>query len=134
MGSKLCTSCISGLSWDLTKLACVNCGNGKVEKNETFDDGGLGGVLSDCTGAYVGYVCSGGTTTTPSVCTCLPGFSGNPCQTTCGDGLVAGSEVCDDGNLGGCLPDCSGVQTNYTCTSGSPSTPSVCNCMTGYSH
>ena len=133
VGSKKCTSCTAGLNWDLTKLACINCGNGKKETNETCDDAAHGGCLPDCSGSNVGYSCSGGSSTTPSVCVCLPGYSGSPCITHCGDGLVAGTEVCDDGGLGGCLPDCSGITTNFSCTPGSPTSASICNCMTGYS-
>ena len=35
--------------------------------------------------------------------------------------------------MGGCLPDCSGPSNNFSCSQGSPSSPSVCVCLTGYS-
>lgn len=109
VGSKKCTQCNAGLTWDATKLSCINCGNGFLETNETCDDGGAGRCLADCSGPMPLYVCTGGDYSHPSVCVCIPGYSGDPCVTVCGDGFVAGTEVCDDGNLGGCLPDCSGT-------------------------
>jgi fibro-slime domain-containing protein len=45
----------------------------------------------------------------------LSGFAhtSTHCVTTCGDGIVAGAEVCDDGkndgSYGGCLPGCTGL-------------------------
>jgi hypothetical protein len=45
-----------------------------------------------------GVLCSGqGTCTQPNYCTCDPGFSGPDCEVECGDGVVMGSETCDDG-------------------------------------
>lgn len=40
------------------------------------------------------------------------------CTTDCGDGIIAGSEICDDGSTDGlgCLADCSGVNSSYVCT------------------
>ena len=69
-GSKVCTQCVSGLTWNNTLKSCVNCGNGKVEKNETCDDGANGGCKSDCTASNTNFTCSGGSFTTPSVCVC----------------------------------------------------------------
>ena len=96
------------MTWDMTKLSCIICGNGKLEINETCDDGGTGRCLPDCSGPSQGSICSGGSSSTPSICSCYPGFAGVSCATLCGDGLVAGNEICDDGGLGGCLSDCSG--------------------------
>ena len=121
------------MTWDTTKLSCIICGNGKLEKNETCDDGGLGKCLPDCSGPIANAICSGGSSSTPSICTCSPGFVGVSCTTLCGDGLVVGNEICDDGGLGGCLPDCSGATQNYTCSAGSPTTASVCSCSIGFS-
>ena len=45
-----------------------------------------------------GVLCSGqGACTQPNYCTCDPGFSGPDCEVECGDGVVMGSETCDDG-------------------------------------
>jgi len=45
------------------------------------------------------------------------------CTTSCGDGIVAGVEVCDDSNIDGigCLADCSGPSFGYSCDMSSPS-------------
>lgn len=45
---------------------------------------------------------------------------------------MVGNEICDDSLLGGCLLDCSDAHPNYTCTSGSPTSPSVCTCRGGF--
>eukprot|EP01067_Filipodium_phascolosomae_P000270 Filipodium_phascolosomae@DN1224_c0_g1_i1.p1 len=57
------------------------------------------------------------------------GFVSDPCFTVCGDGIIAGEEVCDDGNTwlrDGCSPQCQ-WETNpghgrfsYDCSTGSP--------------
>ncbi|MBK8156759.1 MAG: DUF4215 domain-containing protein [Streptococcus sp.] len=52
-----------------------------------------------------GFICKGAI---PDVCTAI-----------CGDGKVVGVEVCDDANAVdglGCLPDCSGMVSGYSCT------------------
>lgn len=41
--------------------------------------------------------------------------------------MVKNGEVCDDGNLGGCLSNCTGPTPGYSCTSGSLFTPSICS-------
>jgi hypothetical protein len=43
------------------------------------------------------------------------------------------NEACDDGGKGGCLPDCSGMNLNYSCTGGNLTSPSLCVCLPGYS-
>lgn len=67
---------------------------------ETCDDSAAGGCSSNCTGPNTNFTCSGGSTTTPSICSCLTGFSkvGTLCLPVCGDAQVVGNEVCDDGN------------------------------------
>lgn len=50
-------------------------------------------------------------------------------MTTCGDGVIAGSEECDDGNADpddGCAPTCS-VEGGWSCTG----QPSVCTTICG---
>lgn len=55
-------------------------------------------------------------------CVCPPGFHGSgklgDCQTICGDGFVAGVEMCDDGNVhvgDGCSDTCS-VENHFQCS------------------
>jgi hypothetical protein len=112
------------------------------------DDGNLDGCKNDCTGPNADYSCSGGNSTSPSICTCLmsnsqpsgstcscvAGFSlvAGQCSPICGNGLLHGSETCDDGGIG-CLLDCSGAKENFTCTGGSSSTPTLCSCIAGLS-
>ena len=109
------------------------CGDAKVVGSELCDDGSLGGCLPDCSGANANFSCSGGSPTTPSVCVCSVGFSasGTLCLPTCGDGKMVGNEGCDDGNLGGCLSDCSGANVNFTCSGGSSSSQTICVCSEG---
>ena len=39
-GSKLCTQCASGFTWESSIKKCLSCGNGFVEIGEVCDDGG----------------------------------------------------------------------------------------------
>ena len=67
------------------------CGDGVLQAGEECDDGNTvdgDGCSSSCQIARsleleAGYVCP---------------IPGEPCQTVCGDGIVAGKEECDDGN------------------------------------
>jgi fibro-slime domain-containing protein len=94
--------------------ACVRiwvCGNGKIDPGEACDDGNTtsgDGCSSTCT-VEAGYTC-------PNV-----GGSGGPCvkakPNTCGDGILGGTEQCDDGNTtsgDGCSSTCK-VEAGYTC-------------------
>jgi cysteine-rich repeat protein len=75
------------------------CGDGRVDPNETCDDGNLDG----------GDGCS-------ELCQledgCEPAPDGTPgCQTVCGDGVLSPGEECDGGSDAmeygaGCAPDC----------------------------
>ena len=52
------------------------------------------------------------------------------CKGICGDGMVKPGEICDDGGLDNstdCLSTCMGPVPGYTCTSGTPTTPSLCS-------
>ena len=65
-------------------LCTPTCGNGKVEGTEVCDDGNNAdnaGCKTDCSGAMLGYTCSGGNITTASTCTPL-----------CGDGIIIAPE------------------------------------------
>ncbi len=78
------------------------CGDSKRVSAENCDDG-LGTANEGCkpgcvTGPYDGWHCSGGTPT-----------NADSCVTQCGDGHIAGLEVCEDGNtanLDGCDSAC----------------------------
>jgi fibro-slime domain-containing protein len=96
-------------------VACVDiwvCGNGHVDPGEACDDGNTvsgDGCSADCAQVEAGYTC-------PDV-----SGSGGPCvkapANTCGDGIVAGNEQCDDGNVNsgdGCSSSCA-VEAGYTC-------------------
>jgi large repetitive protein len=120
------SSCVCSPGYSLTSNVCMPiCGNGVIDVTETCDDGGQGGCLSNCTGVKAGYMC---TSANPSVCSCLSGYSGFPCLAVCNDGMLVGSEVCDDGTLNGCKSDCTGANPDYTCTGGNETSPSVCTC------
>lgn len=77
------------------------------------DDGtndGIGCAVG-CGGNAVGWLCAGGTPT-----------SADTCNPICGDGLIKGTEACDDSNTNsgdGCSNSCT-VETGWTC-SGTPS-------------
>ncbi len=78
---------------------------------------GTGGCSADCTTVEPGFTC-------PNV-----GGNGGPCTKApanrCGDGVVAGNELCDDGNTtsgDGCSSSCA-VEAGYTCpTANAPCT------------
>jgi fibro-slime domain-containing protein len=80
------------------------CGNGIIEPPETCDSIPFNNDLGDgCTPLCMAE---------PS---CPPG--GGPCTTKCGDGIVLGSEQCDDGNAvsgDGCSPTCQ-MEAGFTC-------------------
>ena len=76
------------------------------------------GCKTDCSGPLTGFSCSGGSQTTPDIC-----------DTICGDGLVLGTENCDDGSddLNGCYTGChSGSWPTWVCTGGSPTSATIC--------
>ena len=87
----------------LWTVATNVCGDGLVVRGETCDneDKIIGdGIkcLDDCSGNYIGWLCEGGSTTSPTIC-----------DTVCGDSVVLQDEYCDDGNLedwDGCNHEC----------------------------
>lgn len=83
---------------------------------EVCDDGvnsGAGGCDIGCDAPVLGWSCTAGSTTSPSVC-----------HEICGDGIVTISQACDDNNLiSG--DGCSGIcieEPGFDCTGA----PSVC--------
>lgn len=135
-GSLLCTSCPLNQIWDKVQKNCTYCGNGKVDsgQGESCDDQAKGGCNALCTNSNTNFTCTGGSSTAPSVCVCQTGFllNGSLCLPVCGDGKKVGSEACDDNKSGGCKDDCSAPVTNYTCSGGSSTAPSICTCKPGY--
>ncbi|CAI2375785.1 unnamed protein product [Moneuplotes crassus] len=109
------------------------CGDGFIISPEVCDDNNNNngdGCNSDCTAVESNWACSGSSLTTKSVCTkCTQGFyqndPSNPteCIPQCGDGYVAGSETCDDGNTienDGCSSDCGKIELGWECGQASP--------------
>ncbi|CAI2359943.1 unnamed protein product [Moneuplotes crassus] len=117
-------------SWNSTsdKTDCTDkCGDGVIIKtmpSQYCDDGNLNeedGCSSTCN-QEVGYVCTGGSTTAPSVC-----------SEDCGDGRKVGDEACDDGGKAdhdGCSSTCT-IELGYICTGGSETNPDTCNPICG---
>ncbi|MFA5828867.1 MAG: MopE-related protein, partial [Candidatus Shapirobacteria bacterium] len=95
------------------------CGNGLTESGETCDDANIhdnDGCSSTCS-AESGFNCNG----SPSVCT-----------TTCGDGIIAGSEQCEAGQC--CNPlTCHYVSPSIQCRAqtGICDTPEYCSGSNG---
>ena len=97
----------------------VVCGNGIVQAGEACDDGNAtdgDGCSSTCV-VEGGYTCTPTTVGSgPSVCTLDP---------VCGDGTVAGTEICDDGNVvsgDGCSATCT-IESGYKCLNGPAAGP-----------
>ena len=66
---------------------------------------------------------------------CTYGNSPNDaiCNEICGDGLIVGSEVCDDGsqNGEGCNSSCSGPESGWSCSYGNFPFDAVCSEICG---
>jgi len=125
--------CSCNAGFHVSGSVCLpTCGDGLVVGNEVCDDTAQGGCLSDCSAAHSNYTCTSGSPSSPSVCSCKTGFSGASCNPVCGDGKLVGNEVCDDTNSGGCTANCLAVNSNYTCSGGSPTTATVCSCLPGF--
>ncbi len=102
-----------------------DCGNGVLNLYEVCDDGntiGGDGCTADCRGVEFGYVCN--VLGQPCKKATDPGKTDddpnkNPTgQSVCGNGIVEGSEACDDMNTiagDGCSSDCMTVEAGWTC-------------------
>jgi cysteine-rich repeat protein len=94
--------------------ACVVCGDGVVEGTEQCDDGNA--VNNDtCSNACVTATCSDGVRNQGEMGT----DCGGPCSAcvACGDGVVTGTEQCDDGNAVN-NDTCSNACVTATCSDG----------------
>lgn len=104
------------------------CGDGVEMASVTgyCDDGNLvdgDGCSSQCS-IETGFVCTGGSPTTPS-----------SCSETCGDGarFTTTTGYCDDGNLNlgdGCNDACQ-VESGWSCSGGNSTSPDVCTDLCG---
>ncbi len=118
--------------------SCVRiwvCGNGKVDPGEACDDAntvGSDGCSADCTLVEAGFTCprgasAGGQSGTGGPCTPAP-------ANTCGNGIVAGNEQCDDGNTApndGCSAGCA-VEAGYNCTVAGAACTRIADCGDGH--
>jgi hypothetical protein len=104
----------------------INCGDGLQYPGEACDNSNQTGC-SNCT-VSPNFQCSGGSPTSPSVCSCLPLFKlvNTSCVEICGDGFVIGTEKCDDKEKGGCKADCLGENPGFKCEGGNSTAPSIC--------
>lgn len=102
----------------------VRCGDGLVSGDEACDDGNTSsgdGCTSDCKTVEEGYTCP------PRGGVCSKTL---PKEVRCGDGVIGGDEVCDDGNTesgDGCASDCLSIEEGYVCSRpGYACTPPQC--------
>ena len=112
-------------------------GDGLLAGTEAWDDANVnnGDGWSSSWTIESGYKWTGGSTTTKDTWALwTAGFyqqgiaSPNSCITRWGDGLLAGTEACDDSNTSsgdGCKSDWSAIEANYQCTGGSTSSKDV---------
>ncbi len=142
---------VNGTAASACDSTCQNkCGNGVVEAGEQCDDGAskndgsYNNCKADCTKApscgdntrqSPPEICDlGGANSStaygPNSCTlsCLPGGF-------CGDGVINGSEKCDDGKNtglpGSCKVDCSAYVPSSSCGDGKIQAPEKCDDGTG---
>lgn len=150
-GRELCKADCSG--HDECNIGYQICGNGIIEGQEACDDANHqsgDGCSADCSEVEVVGTCNNGRPDPGEVCDrdSLPcekdGYPGvSYCATNCtgfndcnigwqfcGNGLVEGAEVCDDGNNipgDGCNADCSAREVIGTCNNGILDPGEVCD-------
>ena len=117
---------------------CItHCGDSSRAGSEAWDDGNTsdGDGWSSTWTIETGALWYGGSITSKDIWAfCQAGYHQNTTAPTqwiiiCGDGLRAGSEKCDDGNISsgdGCLSDCSSVESGYVWSGGSPTSKDTC--------
>ncbi len=104
------------------------CGDSVIVGSEICDDGNNDsgdGCDATCATVETGYVC---TVDAGSDGTCDTGGAGSV-MTVCGDSIIAGAEICDDGNAtagDGCSATCT-VETGYACTQDTTPADGTCD-------
>lgn len=133
-GDGCSSTCQVERGWTCTgfpSICAPICGDGLVRGDEQCDDGNTrdGDGCSATCHIEQGWACSA----EPSICRVLMGWRcmGDPavCAPVCGDGLIRGTEQCDDGNLvngDGCSSTCQ-IEIGWRCTG----EPSVCDAICG---
>ncbi|CAI2363878.1 unnamed protein product [Moneuplotes crassus] len=130
----ICKECTQGFYQNSPShpTTCVTeCGDGYKVGAEVCDDGNTSdadGCKSDCTEIEENYVCFGGSPNNKDTCElCAPGFTPDAnketCIPVCGDGILADSEACDDGNTiegDGCAPSCDAIEVGWSCEQNNP--------------
>ncbi len=106
----------------------MTCGNGMIDASEVCDDGNItggDGCDANC-GLEVGYGCLDDTNPMDGICDTAGAGS---VATVCGDSIVIGAEVCDDGNTAagdGCDATCL-LEPGYVCTDDSNPMDGTCD-------
>ena len=133
-----CVACSAGLYQDLTNPSSwiPHWGDSLRAGSETWDDGNTssGDGWSSTWSIESGYIWNGGSTTTKDTCTkwssgFYPNSSKTQCITSCGDGLRAGTEKCDDGNTSsgdGCKSDWTLIESGCVWSGGSTTSKDTC--------
>ncbi|MFA7682325.1 MAG: DUF4215 domain-containing protein, partial [Candidatus Peribacteraceae bacterium] len=126
------SSSISSSSSSSSSSIAPVCGNSIVETGEECDDGNteMDDGCSDTCALEDGFVCGEAETSPDGPSICTPIYPGLP-KSTCGNGIIQGSEKCDDGNItkdDGCSDSCT-VEDGFECTveDNHPDGPSICN-------
>lgn len=94
-------------------------------KSEICDDDNFTdnkGCKSDCSGTLDLWNCTGGNSSSPSICTPF-----------CGDGKLIEYETCDDGSNDdvGCNSTCTGPLPTFTCSGGNKYKATKCSPICG---
>ena len=133
-----CVACSAGLYQDLTNPSSwiPHWGDSLRAGSETWDDANTssGDGWSSTWSIESGYIWNGGSTTTKDTCTkwssgFYPNSSKTQCITSCGDGLRAGTEKCDDGNTSsgdGCKSDWTLIESGCVWSGGSTTSKDTC--------
>ena len=137
--------CSAGLYQDLTNPSSwiPHWTDGLRAGSEAWDDANTssGDGWSSTWSIESGYIWNGGSTSTKDTWIkwssgFYPNSSKTQCITSCGDGLKAGTEMCDDGNTinnDGCESDCTIITAGFAWTGGGSTSKDLCSqWLTGY--